>query len=320
MADFGPKFRGLARVSAESRMGGFLRKIAMSKDARVESRFTSGQAIAAGVRNLGFSDFLTQYGPSDGVDTLYVLGSGSSVNKLTSNQFEEIATQRSVGINTWAVHPFVPSFYCFESVPWVGDGRDFYRSLSLLRRDDIVHRDPAILILRPKKSSEFQALAEVPRELQSNIHFYGRVTPATRNRANLLDDIDYFFESLVTKHPGLVLDSGASVVRMVALGIIMGFRKIVLVGVDLNGSPYFWEQKPHLLENLRSERPVNNQQSEIHETRASSNRVFGALTMLATLGEFIRLKLGGTILTTSLELPIAETLTIHEWSTSTSGG
>lgn len=314
MADFGPKFRGLARASAESRMGGFLRKIAMSKDARVESRFTSGQAIAAGVKNLGSSDFLTQYGPSNGVDTLYVLGSGSSVNKLTSNQFEEIATQRSVGINTWAVHPFVPSFYSFESVPWVGDGRDFYRSLSLLRRDDIVHRDPAVLILRPKKSSEFQALTEVPRELQSNIHFYGRVTPATRNRVNLLDDINYFFESVVTKHPGLVLDSGASVVRMVALGIIMGFLKIVLVGVDLNGSPYFWEQKPHLLENLRSERPVNNQQSEIHETTMSASRPFGAVLMLQHLAEYLRINCDGELLNASESSILGKFLPAQSWT------
>ena len=314
MADFGPKFRGLARASAESRLGGFLRKIAMSKDARVESRFTSGQATAAGVKNLGSSDFFTRYGPSNGVDTLYVLGSGSSVNKLTSNQFEEIATQRSVGINTWDVHPFVPSFYSFESVPWVGDGRDFCRSLSILRRDDIVHRDPAILILRPKKSSEFQALTEVPRELQSNIHFYGRVTPATRNRVNLLDDINYFFESVLTKHPGIVLDSGASVVRMVALGIIMGFRKIVLVGVDLNGSPYFWEQKPDLLENLRSERPVNNQQSEIHETTMSASRPFGAVVMLQHLAEYLRINCGGELLNASESSILTKVLPAQRWT------
>lgn len=314
MADFGPKFRGLARASAESRLGGFLRKIAMSKDARVESRFTSGQATAAGVKNLGSSDFFTRYGPSNGVDTLYVLGSGSSVNKLTSNQFEEIAIQRSVGINTWAVHPFVPSFYCFESVPWVGDGRDFYRSLSFLGRDDIVRRDPAILILRPKKSSEFQALTEVPRELQSNIHFYGRVTPATRNRVNLLDDINYFFESVLTKHPGIVLDSGASVVRMVALGIIMGFRKIVLVGVDLNGSPYFWEQKPDLLENLRSERPVNNQQSEIHETTMSASRPFGAVVMLQHLAEYLRINCGGELLNASESSILTKVLPAQRWT------
>jgi len=291
----------------------------MNKDATVESRFTSAQAIEAGVKNLGASDFLSRYGPSNGVDTLYVLGSGSSINKLTSNEFEEIATQRSVGINTWAVHPFVPSFYSFESVPWVGDGRDFFRNLSLLRREDIINRDPGILILRPKKPSEFQALLEVPGELQSNIHFYGRVTPATRNRANLLDDIGHFFCSVVTSYPGIVLDSGASVVRMVSLGIIMGFRRIVLVGVDLNGAPYFWEEKPHLFDDLASGRPINNQKGERHETTLSSNRAFDVLTMLDVLDQFMRLKLDGAIFAASLQYPLAESLTIPEWRTSISG-
>jgi len=313
MADFGPRFRGLARATAESRMGGFLRKRAMSKDARVESRFTSGQAVAAGVKNLGSSDFLAQHGPSSGVDTFYVLGSGSSVNKLTLNQFEEIATQRSVGINTWAVHPFVPSFYCFESVPWVGDGRDFYRSLSLLKRDDIVHRDPSILILRPKKSSEFQALTEVPRELHPNIHFYGRVTPATRNRVNLLDDIDYFFESLVTKHPGLVLDSGASVVRMVALGIILGFRKIVLVGVDLDGSPYFWEQQSELVQNLGEIRPANNQEGMFHETTMAHGRAFGVVTMLEQLDIYLRTREKGQLFVESRDSVLSHFLPLYLW-------
>jgi hypothetical protein len=62
-------------------------------------------------------------------DTLFILGSGASVEDLGPEYFREINSQVSVGINAWPLHHFVPDLYAFEPVP-EGDS-DHYRTMSL---------------------------------------------------------------------------------------------------------------------------------------------------------------------------------------------
>ena len=49
-------------------------------------------------------------------DTLFILGSGASINELTQEQWGFIKQHDSVGFNNWVVHKFVPDFYMFEAV------------------------------------------------------------------------------------------------------------------------------------------------------------------------------------------------------------
>ena len=252
-------------------------------------------------------------GPDSGADTFYILGSGASIEDLTREHFDHIAQNSSVGINNWGVHPFVPDIYSFESVPWVGDGQDFPRAMGLLDRGDIRARRPDILILRPKTSSEIDKISVLPDELRTSVSFYGRVTPATRESRNLAGDIAGYFAHVVPRYPSVLLDSGASVVRMTVLGILLGFRRIVLAGVDLNGSPYFWERNPDYLADLVSLPPVNNQVTSTHETASSSNRPFDVITMLRALGVFFQTEKGGQLLVTSPDSALAEFLPIETW-------
>jgi hypothetical protein len=126
----------------------------MERDARRESSFALRQAETASVPLLSPDRLRDKLGLDSGADTLYILGSGASIEDLTSAHFDHIAKHSSVGINNWGVHPFVPDIYSFESVPWVGDGQDFPRAMGLLDRGDIRSRQPEILVLRPKTSWE----------------------------------------------------------------------------------------------------------------------------------------------------------------------
>ena len=290
-----------------------IRSKIMERDARRESSFTLGQAEIASVPLLSLDRVRSKLGSDSGADTLYILGSGASIGDLTSAHFDHIAKHSSVGINNWGVHPFVPDVYSFESVPWVGDGQDFPRAMGLLDRGDIRSRRPEILVLRPKTPSEIDKISVLPHELRTSVSFYGRVTPATRERRNLAGDIAGYFAHIVPRYPSVVLDSGASVVRMTVLGILLGFRRIVLAGVDLNGSPYFWERNAEYLSELAGPPPVNNQVTSTHETASSSNRPFDVITMLRALGDFFQTEKGGRLLVTSPDSALAEFLPVETW-------
>lgn len=285
----------------------------MMREAKRDESFATRQAHEASVKLLDLGELASRCRLPVRGDSFYVLGSGSTIEDLSEANFQEIARHTSVGINNWGVHPFVPDMYSLESVPWVGDGQDFVRAMQLLDRRDILSRQPDVLILRPKTSHENAMVRFVPAALRESVSFYGRVIPSTRDSRNLAGDIAQYFFRIAPEYPSVVMDSGASVVRMVTLGILLGFRRIVLCGVDLNGSPYFWERNPEYLSDLDTPAPVNNQKNTTHETNSSSNRPFGVTPMLTFLDEFLRGELGGELLVTSPESALAEYLPLETW-------
>lgn len=301
------------RVALDSFLGTGLRNHLLRAASAQESAFVSRQAGSVGLNSLNLNDLRISSRRTPDVNTFFVLGSGASVEELTSRQFSEIASQRSAGINTWPVHPFVPDILSFESVPTVGDGQDFPRNLSFLHREDIVDKAPAILVLRPRTEEELQHLSVVPQELRQSTYLYGRVTPVTRREDFLAKDIDYFFSHLASTSPGLLLDSGASVVRMIVLGMLLGFRRIVLVGVDLNGSGYFWEKNPRHLANLSGIKPANNQHGTAHETTLTLNRPFSVVTMVVALDQYLRSNHGGQLEIASESSALSGLLAPVEW-------
>ena len=77
----------------------------MERDARRENSFTLRQAETAFVPLLSPDRLRGKLGLDSGADTLYILGSGASIEDLTSAHFDHIAKQTSVGVNNWGVHP-----------------------------------------------------------------------------------------------------------------------------------------------------------------------------------------------------------------------
>jgi hypothetical protein len=302
-----------ARALGELPSAARARRRIMRGEAAAEQKFVEVQAVVGRAKSLSPSLLNQVVRPKLAADTFFILGSGASIEELTPQHFEEIGRQRSVGINNWPVHPFVPDFYSFESVPGVGDGQDFPRALQMLSREDIVRAKPGILVLRPKTKPEIDNLRLVPEALKDNIMFHGRITPATRRPSNLVQDLRGFFGTVAMSHPSVMIDSGASVVRMASLAISLGFRNIVFAGVDLTNSQYFWEKNPAYLKGLKSSPPVNNQKTASHETLSKNTRPFSVIDMVRGLSEYLTNDMGGKVLVTSKESALAEFLDVYRW-------
>src|SRR5438105_10010101 len=75
-------------------------------------RATETARRRSGVRRLNEVD-LHAYKRSN---TLFVLGSGASVNEISPERWKVIARHDSVGFNFWLVHPFVPTYYFLEVI------------------------------------------------------------------------------------------------------------------------------------------------------------------------------------------------------------
>ena len=311
----------MSRAAFETPLASGLRKTITLREARSEVRFINQQAEVFGVKAFHPDAFSSSLEPKHTADTLFVLGSGSSIKDLTAANFEEIHSQRSVGINNWGMHWFVPDFYALESVPWVGDGEDFSRALQLLDRKDIFDARPSIMVLRPSSGRKLPGLESLPSAFSGRVFFYGRVSPATRRAANLRKDFARVLGSVVFQHKGVFLDSGASVVRMIGVALSLGLSRVVLTGVDLNDTSYFWEENLDYDLNKIAEPPVNNQKGfwngkstpAVHETMMSENRAFPVAQMLSELSPVLLEQFELKLFVSSQKSMLSEFLPVFAW-------
>lgn len=313
MRSFGQRVSAVARDCVDGPRGAPIRAVVMGSEALAESALVKSQARKSLATALNWKSLSAVLEIKPEADTFFVLGSGSSIEDLTTKNFMEIERNRSVGINNWPVHSFVPDFFSFESVPRVGDGMDFPRALQLLSRKDIVERRPPVLVLRPNTGAELRFLNLVPLELRRKTFLYGRITPATRLAERLNDDFGFFFRSTALRHPSVLMDSGASVVRMAVLGILLGYRNITFAGVDLTNTQYFWERNPAHLQNLVGPAPVNNQLNSVHETLLTGNRPFSVAEIIGRLSAYVKEALGGRVSVTSPQSALSQFLEPHPW-------
>lgn len=309
---WGP-IKKVVRLLVESRVASPIRSNIVFRETRAENAIVAHKASYAGVRVFSPRSFSESMTMKPNADTFFILGSGASIGDLTPANFEEISRQRSVGINNWGIHPFVPDIYSLDSVPWVGDGANFRRSLDLLHRGDIIAAQPQILLVRLNNEDEVRQIETLPAELRKSVHYYGRVMPATRRVSNLPEELRKVVGFLESEYPGVVLDSGASVVRMVGIALALGFRNIVFAGVDLNNTNYFWEGPNFSHDGPADSLPVNNQTGDEHETTKTSIRPFSVLDVLRAFSAVISRDFGGQLYVSAPQSALADFLPLYPW-------
>ena len=240
----------------------------------------------------------------------YILGSGSSVEDLSRADFDIISGGVSVGVNAWALHYFVPDIYAFEPVP--DRGSDHYSTMRLLDRKDVLSREPTIMFLKPRTPVEQEQLKMIPNGLRQAAMLYGRFQPYTRQSRNLSGDLQmaHFVKMM---NLSVLPDSGASIFRMAFMGILLGYPRVVLVGVDLNNVDYFWQKNPaHLVRNglVQFE---SGQLGRTHETLSNKTRAFGIVDSMSNLAEFAR-SLGTSLEVASSRSLLAKFLPVYDWT------
>jgi hypothetical protein len=246
-------------------------------------------------------------------DFFFVLGNGDSVNELRPEDFDFIQAHFSVGLNAWPLHSFIPSVYALEdfgNIP--GREPDEFEKLFRLALEKSKSDGRDILLLRPPLESlgkvlelagEFRAVTLVP---------YGRVNVPKVGCGRIDAEVRFLLRYLRSSgaSQGVLLDDGASVVRMVSFALLNGFKKIVLVGVDLNAGDYFWYSPRFIASHGDFRKSVRREAGEGMDTLSASNRPFPVDVFLSSLGRVAKADFGAEILVTSRTSRLAESLGI----------
>ncbi len=187
----------------------------------------------------------------DSSKTCYILGSGGSVNKYERMVWFKISNEYSIGFNDWLIHNFIPQLFVIE----LYDNKENY---------EIYLNNLKIYL---KKVSNVTFILKLTKLSKKSLNFYNRIKNHFGNNkfyvlyifevpGNNLRLFESKFNKLYSK-TNLYFSKRASIAPLIILASKIGFKKIVLCGIDLNNSIYFYDEKNSDLDN-RMNKPIFN--------------------------------------------------------------
>jgi len=256
-------------------------------------------------------------------NTLFILGSGSSINELTDSNFEEIRDHISVGINVWVAHDFIPDVYSLESrslpITPLEYEQNLYRG-EKLNRDLVVTSRPKFLILRPSAPSIAEQFVPIPEALRDRAFLYGRVNLPEVDKNLAASEVERCLNRFLRKDSNryVLPDNGASVIRLIFLGLKLGFEKIVLLGIDLNQNPYFWfhpdwlRKRPELAVLFPRTSGVPHETTQT-QAKPRERRPYNTSEVIRHLDEALKRSHNSRLFTGSSSSALASFLPLYSW-------
>jgi hypothetical protein len=204
------------------------------------------------------SEMPLRTGPSS--DTLFILGSGGSINDLNLAQWERIGAADSVGFNFWLIHDFVPTYFVFEQIDDPTQARIFfellerrahdYRNVPMIMRSSAVDPERIPDAVRPQlfASASFEVPGRTVAELRRALDWSRRAGIWTPGDLRVIPA------------------KRASLSYLLFLGWFLGYGQIVLCGVDLNHTRYFYEDDHERYLSKGRPIPDSGQHGTVHRT------------------------------------------------------
>jgi len=199
-------------------------------------------------------------------DTLFILGSAWSINEISDERWQVIGRHDSVGINFWPAHPFVPRFFQFENITYDHQPAMYDAFQKLLERRSEAYANTLKIITEVSLDGQRQTLFELPESMKKNLYVGFSMPVVARNEEELRAGIRYM-RSIGAFSPharvAWLFKYGGSVIAMLTLAVLMGYKRIVLCGVDLNKQDYFYQHRERYPECADWEFVSRN---ELHQT------------------------------------------------------
>ena len=191
-------------------------------------------------------------------DVLFILGSGASINDISQKMWKHIKENDSFGFNFWLIHEHVPDYYMFE--PPIKKNQELMLNLIKKRTNDYL-KNNTFFIMKDIKSLKIKC-DKIPKEIRKKFMaapkdtFYGANENSIRKSIQLAKKFNIIYENVLYTRR-------ASLLSAIFIGWRLGYKKIILAGVDLNNTDYFYDDKTKYDQNLV---PENPKRGEIHAT------------------------------------------------------
>ncbi len=158
-------------------------------------------------------------------DTVFVLGSGWSINEISDQHWEVVGRHDSIALNFWPVHHFVPRLYLFENVIRSEGSEALFDALhSVLTRRADDYRGVVKVVSEFLPPGERQLVYEIPESFVPNLYVGYSTSVVARDSTELVAGLRYMRDKDVFapgnrlrshfKNAGSVLAALSMAVRM----------------------------------------------------------------------------------------------------------
>ena len=230
--------------------------------------------------------------------TIFVLGSGSSINNISGKQWEHIQKNDTIGTNYWILHDFTPSYFLFE-----------------LEKGQSSRKEYFIQCLSDKKSKikkiyfNYKYANSVDVEINNiirgsrNVFFPDYLTIPGYKLKEFQKSLDMFkkFRDIPLLSHQLSYKR-SSITIAISICYALGFSNIVLCGVDLINTKYFYESEYY---KKKYSGFVNNQVGQVHLSMDEEVHPLTIDKVILSINDQL-LKPNGVILSTIDDSPLFE--------------
>jgi hypothetical protein len=188
-------------------------------------------------------------------EKIYILGCGSSINSLTEKQIRTINMNDSIGINSWALHPkIVPKYYSYEAVLL----KDIDENTSAINQEKkIIYAINSqwnkycetLFIVKPRIPIQKEVIDLLAKmESRGNLYWNNySLIPGVR-RSTFSFFLRLYYNLGLLKSNRYFVNKAASVIWCLGFAFKLGYKEIILTGVDLYGNYFHDSSKVNSLE------------------------------------------------------------------------
>jgi hypothetical protein len=189
-------------------------------------------------------------------DTMFVLGSGPSINQIPDARWQVIGRHDTIAMNFWVVHPFVPRLYIFENLARTPGCEVIFDALQMLFERRALDYRNTVKIGTELASEGRQTLLEIPQDFRPHCYIGHSANIVARDEKELVAGLRYMLRRGMFAQAGhmpWLFKVAGSVLASLSIAVRMGYRRIILCGIDLKNAEYFYQDPERYPEAARWE-------------------------------------------------------------------
>ena len=251
-------------------------------------------------------------------DTIFILGSGPSINDITPEQWDVIRRHDSFGFSFWVVHWFIPTFYTVEYSHYKYLREKYNETFSQKKRN-IKYSQSVVFVSsreRQRGAHPLYTPERFPKEPKIFYYPYPDVLSVPNTRRFREGDFEGFSFKLGEK--GIIYRGTLSLV--IALACQMGYKNIALLGIDLKDSRCFYDNYEEMKWVNRAEKEsdkydplVWGHPARIHGTMLSKGGKHPISEYIYALNEYCLIPNGINLYVGNPDSLLAERLRVFSW-------
>ena len=172
-------------------------------------------------------------------DTLFILGSGPTINSLSDENWSNIKKHDSLAINNFGFHWFTPKYY------WLEFGNNLVSLHYLLSElQEKYYNNPPIFLSSYSNIINCQVdIESLPSVLKENLFLMNLQRPMRKHSKVIKKNCEKLFVKKIDLHKQhkALFSLRSSLIVCLQLACWLRYKKIVLLGVDLYDGKYFFD-------------------------------------------------------------------------------